>query len=446
MSSDAIRLRICEILFRFLELVNKNGNGELEEDLIKKMQTYLIERNRDANMEVQKMAIRASSLLQFPRDKFCPIIASFIYLLKHDSIVEIKNLVMNYIAINQLTFNLIKFQLIFDTNPVVSNKALSTIRKKVPCKFIDAKFKRVLIVRLIQNNNIELLEAFVIKWLDDEYGGENLKKKEDTSSKCLKFISDLDLENIWHRSLEFKDINYVDATLQKVMDIVYKNVTQNVQTLASSLEKIFEQNDKFLSINHSFFCRSLLSFLIRNKTELVLNLSLEQFESDFKENFKNKIQNSLNTFNLIHCFFHFYDLMYLHENVGLLFEWLFSLEFEQSYACIYELIMNRFEKSKLNKLVWEAFTSTNLKVAKEIEKFLFVLSLFLAKLTKQDYEEMEMVDLRNFGIDIDLEETDKAFLHQNMIDFFVDGVLLDQISSADPKIRALTVRSIGNFI
>ena len=57
-----------------------------------------------------------------------------------------------------------------------------------------------------------------------------------------------------------------------------------------------------------------------------------------------------------------------------------------------------------------------------------------------------MVDLRNLGIDIDLEETDKALLHQNMIDFFVDGVLLTQISSADPKIRALTVRSIGDFI
>jgi hypothetical protein len=437
-------LKICDILLRFLELVNKNGNGELDEDLIKKMQSYLIERNRDANIEVQKMAIRASSLLQFPRDKFCPIIRSFVYLLKHESMVEIKNLVLNYIAINQLTFNLIKCQIIFDTNPLVSNKALSIIRKKVPCEFIDAKLKRILIVRLIQNDNMELLEAFVLKWLDDEDNAGNLEERQNPGETCLKFIENLDLEKIWYHSLEFKDINYVDKTLQKVMDFVCKNVTRNSKTLENTFEKVFEREEKFLNLNHAFFCRSLLDFLTRSTQKLELKLNLQQFDIDFMYIFKDKIPNSLTAFNLIHCLFHFHSLKYVKEIFEQLFDWLFSLNFDDSHVCLYELIMNRFEKCKLNQLVWTAFTATNLKEVKEVEKFLSILSLFLAKLTKEEYEEMELVDLTDLGIDFDMDEGNMVDLHENMIDFLVNGLILIQISSSDAKVRSLSVRSIGN--
>ena len=203
-NSDTVRLRICDILHKFLELLNKSANGELEDTLIKRMQIKLIERNRDSHPDVQKAAIRASSILQFPREKFCPIISSFVYLLKHDSLPDVKLLVMNLIGINNLTYGLFTSELIFSVDPLISNKAISVIEKKVPIRLINVKLRKTLFIRLIQNSNDELLEKFVLKCLTIEQ-----TQRGDTSvisRECVNFIRDLDLESSWYLITDYKNL------------------------------------------------------------------------------------------------------------------------------------------------------------------------------------------------------------------------------------------------
>ena len=438
-------MRICDILFGFLQLLNKNGNAELDESLIKKMQSSLIERNRDSNIQVQKAAIRASSLLQFPKDKLCPVISSFVYLLRHESLVEIKILVLNSIVINRFTYNLIKSEIIYDTNPIILNKALSLIHKKVPNNFIDPKFKKLLILRLEQNQNSELLEMYVIKWLArDDSMNENTLKVED---KCLKFIHDLDLENTWYTSFNFKDINYVDNILQKMMDIVYLNVTDNFESLILCLREIFTQMKEFESPSFAVYSRTLMDYLIRNIKSEKLDLNGEEIEVDFLDFYKKKIPNELVSFNNINCIFKLYDLRCMNENLEDLFKWLFSFDFDENHEILYELILSRFEKHQLNKLVWTIFKGLNSKKQKDLEKFLVILSIFLAKLTKEDYVEMEMLNLMNINLDIDfdLKNNSEICLSQNMVNILVENFLINQISNLEPRIRALCVRSIGKI-
>ena len=192
MSSDLVRLRICQILHKFLETkCTTHSNVEVEKKINFKMQIYLSERIRDRDLEVQKTALKASFMLQNPKDKYCPIINSLVHILKHESLTEIKLLIIDSIAINNQTYQMLKNELIYDSNKTIRSKVVFIIEKQIPSRLIDSKFKKRLIELLIRDKNYELLEKFLHNW--------SLNNQQKQS--LYELIRSLDLENSWFRNL-----------------------------------------------------------------------------------------------------------------------------------------------------------------------------------------------------------------------------------------------------
>ena len=87
----------------------------------------------------------------------------FNHLLKNDSNIETRILILETIVINQLTFNIIKNELLFDTELEIRNKVLSLIQKKIPINFVNCKFVKTR--RKFQKNQTFL---FLIPVVDDK--------------------------------------------------------------------------------------------------------------------------------------------------------------------------------------------------------------------------------------------------------------------------------------
>jgi hypothetical protein len=138
------------------------------------------------------------------------------------------------------------------------------------------------------------------------------------------------------------------------------------------------------------------------------------------------------------CLFYLSDFKVLHDSYLIeLIEWLFNMKYTPEQHCLYELLVTRLDKKKLKKLVekvWEVLS----KDIKEVEKFLVIFSLYLAKLSNEDYLDMEQMVL---NMSLNNKEDNKENL--NFIEFLVKNFVLKHISNVDPNIRALCVRTLG---
>lgn len=165
-SSDRVRCHIYEILGKFLEMTQKNRERmSIDECVFVKMQKCLSEGVRDRFEKAQTNAIRAAYSLQSPRDPNCPIISSYLHLLKHDSLKTVRLQILDLIVINELTLEFFRTQLVFDSDSDVLNRLVRIVIKKVPNQYVDASFRRNLIeCVLFRNENRNLTERLLYKW------------------------------------------------------------------------------------------------------------------------------------------------------------------------------------------------------------------------------------------------------------------------------------------
>ena len=230
------------------------------------------------------------------------------------------------------------------------------------------------------------------------------------------------------------------------MNLVYKNVASNVKLLILTLKIAVEDTQKYSELNHAFYLRTLLDFLVRhNPKKFSLLLNTSQFSADVLANFEKRTSSCLTHYNFIRCIFTLHDLKCLDENLDELYEAVYSLEnTDEDHSYLYELVFSRCDKDQLKKLLWYIFERSNLKEASQLERFLIVLSIFLAKLNRDDYDTIGDVNLMDVNVGMDLSESREEDLSQNWIEFFVDMFLVKNVPHLEPRIRALSVKSIGN--
>ena len=89
---------------------------------------------------------------------------AFLDLLKHESLAEIRLLLIDSIAMTNETFCVFKDWLMYDSNERVSGKVLDMLMKKIPESYFDVDLRRRIVESLIRNGQFELLEKFVQKW------------------------------------------------------------------------------------------------------------------------------------------------------------------------------------------------------------------------------------------------------------------------------------------
>lgn len=137
---------------------------KLDERIFLKLQLNLVERLRDSNKKTQILAIKAASFLQTPHNKYCPIINSFMDLLKKESLPQIRMLLIESIAITNYVFNVFKHFLMYDTNTRVQSKVLAVLEKKAEKDLFDPEFRKQIVNCLFKSRNFDLLEKYIQKW------------------------------------------------------------------------------------------------------------------------------------------------------------------------------------------------------------------------------------------------------------------------------------------
>lgn len=435
MNSDLVRLRIYETLGKYLQLLNLNSNGQLEDKIFVRMQIVCMDGIRDTSLSVQKAAIKTSSLLQVPKDKYCPIINSFIKILLHDSDTEIRLCVLDLIAINNLTFDLIKNQLIYDSDQEIQNKVLCIIQEKVPCKFFDANFKKIIITCLLKNKNTELTKKFILKWLQESKPGRCLNFCE----KNFQFIKSLDLKNFWYIEENYEYILYSDENLFNLMSFVYELFldTKNLSKFLNDLSQFLSDKVSFLNLDICFFIRSLLYFCKLNdlcKVKDFLGLRLDDY-------FKNVVipkQDFLETHFSINIIFELTE-----SNISILARFIELIEYsDEKSSCLFQTILARFDTKIQLEFIWNLFLECVLSEDK-IKKFLSLFSIVLAHMNIEDFNEADNLNLNldlfdRLEIDLDID------LNQNVIEYLIENFVVKKFSDLDPKTRALCARALGH--
>ena len=433
-------MRICEILYKYLNEINKSSNGELDDAIFEKMQMSIVERNRDINLSIQKEAIKVSSLLQVPKNKFCPVINSFIYLLKHESLLEIKLLILDSICINNTTFDLLKNHLIYDSENEVANKVISIIEKKVPNKHVDSKLKKQIILRLIENKNLQLLEKFIIKWL------ENSTQNGEKKLECLQLIKHLDLEKVWYIDEEYKYIEHIDSILFTIMDTAFKIVLEknDFKALARELFRLneFFENENVNNVDLAFYFRSLVAYLLKTKqASLIENnsrIDLKLFYKNVLNLLEKKYEKSVVLYNLIDILF-FFDTDLLIDNYDdneLLNDLVNSIDFNEKNSFLFDFIFANFTSEFISKFVLDCTEKLNMDESQSLGKFLYIICIFFSKLDVNDFEKIN--SLSSFSVSKTGETS-----NLNLIEFLIHKYVLSNLSHLEPSIRALCVRSLG---
>lgn len=395
---------------------------------------------RDCNLSVQKSAIKTASLLQVPKDKYCKIIDSFVQLLLHDSLTEIRLIVLDHLAINNLTFELFKNKLIYDSDSCIRHKVLELIEKKVPSKFIDSKFKKQILTCLIKDYNNELITKFILKFMDlDTRNVETINK----------FLVGLEIKDLWYIELEFSYLSYVDANLSILMNLIFENLFTNNSNV---FKLILEQLNVFLSIDE-LFLNFEKSFLLRSLLIYVKEKNLkDQLKQHFKldvVNFYDRLVSSLKENSI--CFLNFYNLIRIYfelednelAKINALSNLIGSIDIynNNQTEILYETILSKFEPKTLTEFIWE-FYKKGIDSDEKKKKFLSLFSIVLARIDKDGFKSADNLNLNldlceriDFDLDIDL--------NQNIIEFMVESFVIKNFSSLEPKIRALCARALG---
>jgi hypothetical protein len=371
----------------------------------------LTQRFRDSSVRVQQAAIKASSSLQEPQVISCPVINEFIFLLKNDSNIETRILILETIVINQLTFNIIKNELLFDTELEIRNKVLSLIQKKIPINFVNCKLKKNILDCLLRNNNIELTEQFL--------------KLFSENSKIEVFLSNLDLQKYW--LVHDTDIIFNFEKLLTLMNYLFLQ-TESFTEKFAEFNKLIGEAKVFKYLNFSFFFCSLIFHFKINEKICFLKKNII-FELD---NFENLIITELSNyktfdkililFNLINAFF------WLNENLNLkrLYVYIKALKYEPDCHYLIQAILKNLKNEEISEFIVLICTDLIEQLCNdEYEKFLTSLSIAISKINLEDFDNLETID--------DL----------NLIEHIIVNVIPKFISHSEINIRALSVKCIG---
>ena len=449
-NSDKVRHRICQLFNEFLRRFHEKSSysvtssaqfdGKLDEKLFNELQSCLLERIYDINIDVQFEAINGIAYLQTPTDRFCRVVNSFVYILRNNPSSTIRCIVLDNIAVNSLTFNLIRNELIYDADKQIRSKAVSILLKKVSNEHMDARLRKNVLDCLMRDNNTDLLERFVLKWLS-------------TDDSALDFIASLDLSNVWFDGYEQALVSTAqfEAKLDLCMSYVYKQL--NVLKVAKELATL-NLNE---SLETAFYFRSFVYFCVNELEDeseklRILNKLDQRIYSNTLKSLTNEPELNKRvclTYNYIFdgCYHLNKELIHVESFVNVLLT-LRAKQTQTSPLIFESLILKLNEVNEyvdLLKYVWNHF-KRNDENTESIKKSLLTLICVLMKLKNREYNELSSLkstDLEsNLDIDFNVSNYTLDFT-QSFVDFLWKNILLTSIKSQDPSIRALTIRALG---
>ena len=249
-----VRERTCEIILSFLEILTKNNASDLDEHLFMRLQINLVERLRDTDLKVQMNAIRAASILQVPTDKHCPIVNAFLYLLEHESLLKVRLLVCDLVAMNKKTFEFFRTSLMYDSSIEMRDRVFVVLHKRVSNKYFDAHFRRQLINLMLQDKNFECLEKFVSKW------SEGLN--------AFTFLRTLEIEK-FHENADLFKMSFVAEKLDKLMEFCFARHT--IFKVISDFNQTFAEEELYQNFDLSVHFHALLVHCHNHNKTALLN-------------------------------------------------------------------------------------------------------------------------------------------------------------------------------
>lgn len=419
-----MRQRLYDLLKIYLDSLKFTLNGEIDEKIFAKIQLLSLNAIRDCNLNAQLKAIQVASHFQVPHDSECKIITAFINLLKHDSNTQTRLLILDLIVLNDLTFNFIKNMLIYDSVEQIRHKALQLVENKVSSKFFDSLFRKQIIDCLLRGQNNDLLKKFCLKWF-------NFKSQTTMVEKVYLFICDLDLEGTWFINTDYFELSFAEEKLFKVFSLMYEEIFENNDIEFFSQEIINSNIDLIRDVNFLFLIRSFVKFYQIDHLAVMANQLFDKLKL-----------NEIKLLSLYLLISILIDLKMDKVKILVAVDQLACFN-DRKFELVYEVLLRQLDnKVKLN-FVWK--THNDLVIHKfdkdRLKKFLTIVYILLDSMTDKDFENSTLLDLNlslddQFNFDIDLG--------QNIIEYFIDTVIVNNISDLDPKVRALTARALGH--
>ncbi len=405
------------------------SNGEIDDTLFQKLQLCLIERMRDSDIRVQMMALRAASLLQAPKDKYCPITNLYVHFLKHESLLKVRLLVLDLMVINSFTYQFMTNELIYCNCDETRNKIICLIEKKVPNKAINAKLRKFIIKYLIAQANFDLLDRLLEKWL------RNCTTNSIDNSSIINFISSLELEEVWYSTerCKYEQICLVDEVLVQTMNRVLKLFNNNL-ALANRLTCLANIFD---DLNASFYFRSILAYLNyeNDLAYLLSEVDSHKFYALLVENLSNDSANNNKTliyFILIDALYYFEHELNALSSYEHLIEFMNSIEYNEPNESLFNLILSKCDEKQLQELVWQSYLKCDTRSVDCVKKNLVLQAIYFSRLSEEDFNNLEWIDSD------DLTNTEK-----NLVEYLIDKFILTNLANVNPQLRALCVRSLG---
>jgi hypothetical protein len=482
--SEMIRLRICKFIQSFLQAMNvhsrssSNKNSqkpEFDDHTFQKMQICLVERLRDCNQDVQMVAIRAASMLQLPRDRYCPIVNSFCNLLKHESLINVSLLVLDCIVINNETFKLIKEDLIYHSNCDFRNKVFQIVYNKIPSKFIDSKLKKSIIEGLLRNKNRELLQEFIHKWMTSN-------NTDNKQLDLLNLVSKLEIDNVWMPE-NISSLDSIFEHLNQVMNLAFEEKSMN--EIIDEINEI-SINSLFNSIEGSFLLSSFLRYFISNKNNETIErlnldsdelyIELNSFMRDNNTDTANKKNKFFITLNLLRSLFdlktlqndsfdenkltvvyNYFEIISFNnnniDNIDNEHNDELELEIDQNFY-LYNLIIKQLDFNliiiDLCRFVIKKYESFDnlIRPNDHLKSVISIVSAIFSNMEEKNYCELENIPIGKLLDQEEKEEEGKVDENNNtrdtsVIDYLIETIALGNISNLNPQIRRLSVRILG---
>lgn len=417
-----MRLKLYDIFLKYLESIKLALNGEIDEKIFSKIQLLSLNAIRDCNLNAQLKAIQVASHFQIPHDSECKIITAFINLLKHDSNTQIRLLVLDLIVLNDLTFNFIKNRLMYDSVEQIRHKALQLIEIKVPRKFFQPLFRKQIVDCLLRSQNSQLLKKFIIKWT-------NLNDQLTMVEKVYLFICDLDLEGTWFINTDYFNVTYVEDKLFKILNVLFEKIFAENKIEIFIQELTSSNLDLIKDINFLFLIRSLINFDKENNFSILVK--------QFFTKLKSKDIKLLSMYFLVTILIDLkMDKLKILAEIDEL-----TCFYDRKYELVYETLLRQVDNKIRINFAWKIYNDFIVyNFDKDLlKKFLTIIYIVLDTMTISDFKNSTVLDLNlsdQVNIDIDLD--------QNIIEYFIDKIIVNNISDLDPKVRALAARALGH--
>ncbi|XP_071792780.1 condensin complex subunit 3-like [Asterias amurensis] len=140
----AVRFRVCQMINKLLNSLG--DNAQIDEDLFDQIYDCMLIRLHDKFPAVRTQAVTAVSRLQEPSDVDCPVITTYLHLMKFDGSYEVRRAVLINITMTTKTVPQI-LELTHDVKEVIRKTAYQVLAEKVHIKALTIAQR----VRLLQD-------------------------------------------------------------------------------------------------------------------------------------------------------------------------------------------------------------------------------------------------------------------------------------------------------